>query len=376
MKDVLFHDGEGIDFADFNAAQRLAVQAVADAILPVWVDPPAYSAMDLRPVDNALAVTTVSATQVQVGPGRVLGRIAQPVDANDHGLAVHHLESGVQITIPANTSTTDERWDIIQAKIERVNGGSEARDFKDATTGALSSQTLDKRRQTVLTINRKEGGFFIEPAPDAGFIKLARVRVPINSGALTADSVEDFRRPAGYRRILHTPTDCHFVGGTVPGTSHTVGDNGEISFGASKTLRIPLRPGAYLSRSGGNVHRFAGRLAALRLSGEWDSGDLFNLFRVQTLGSSTGGANTSVRNISSLVTRSGLGVGSISDIDITAGDTGTLAYSRSIWSNGRLNPNDTTTAADLDAYLILQIATSATAGNRIFRGLASEWWGL
>lgn len=95
-----------------------------------------------------------------------------------------------QATVNANTSGSGDRYDLIQADILEAASDSQSRDFKDATTGALSTQSLNKRRTWTPSVSVVEGtpsGTPSIPAPTGENARWCAVRVPDGGGNLDVD---------------------------------------------------------------------------------------------------------------------------------------------------------------------------------------------
>lgn len=90
------------------------------------------------------------------------------------------------------------RIDILQVRLSQVDDQLTSRDFKDAVTGALSTQNLNKETSVQVEYSIKNGtpaASPVAPATDAGWAVLTRVRILAGATVLNADDVIDMRMP-------------------------------------------------------------------------------------------------------------------------------------------------------------------------------------
>ena len=194
--DILFNDGEGADFADFNNARgylgaRLLDQIIGKRVVQALAGSTAFgggpvAANQLAHVATALDCTIGGAgTTLSVGEGTVFQQVATRDGLESKLLAFEVGASQFTFTIGPGDAT-NPRIDIVQIKLELVNGDSATRNFKDATTGVVTSTSLNKSRRVRATCTVKQGVAAAVPqvpAPDAGFAILGAVR--LNPGATT-----------------------------------------------------------------------------------------------------------------------------------------------------------------------------------------------
>lgn len=168
---VLYNDGEGLIHTDLNDAGAVAQQRAWE-----W---PGY--MDLFPqamffgatYDASLTVAadlnqkvftkggsgslTASGLAVTIAGGFFgIYSAAAPPAAMAANMRWVYLDGTQSFTFSA-APAGQERYDVIQLQIVSQDGGAVSRDFKDATTGALSSASLNKRRKLVGTFSVKVG---------------------------------------------------------------------------------------------------------------------------------------------------------------------------------------------------------------------------
>ena len=217
-KELLFNDGEALDYNDLNNAQRYMRSALYDGVLAQLAR--VHESQDwagtnnlggprfLSILGNGLAPTiTGSSLVVSVASGEcgqhTAGAIAGANTGDDVNMIWHGFDTSLAGTTYQFTSgaadATNPRWDILQAKIDHTTGGSETRD-SSTTAGVLSSASFDKERQTRLTMSIKAGTAAAsptEPSADTGYVKVFAWRIEATATAITAANFRDYRMPVG-----------------------------------------------------------------------------------------------------------------------------------------------------------------------------------
>ncbi len=194
---TLFNDGEGLDFADLNKVARIGLTRAADQMyarlagfLAADGDPDMATAGGADPALTSLAYTLTGGdcalnegttiVKVAVMPGTIFQRVAA-ADGLEAQFLPYTIEAGdVDLTIGAGHATLN-RVDIVQMKLEWESGGAESRDFKDASTGEVTTTTPNKTRRVKATFSLKAGTAATPPtypAPDAGYCVIGAVTVP------------------------------------------------------------------------------------------------------------------------------------------------------------------------------------------------------
>lgn len=138
--------------------------------------------------------------KVQIHRGTLLQAIADP-DGSEPKLLAYTF-ANEEVTI-ANGDATNPRIDLVQMKLEYVDDTSTSRDFQDATTRALSSQSLNIRRRVKCTLSVKQGTPAASPAypdPDTGYCVIAGVMVGATYSGATPLTLDD---AAGAAAVLH-----------------------------------------------------------------------------------------------------------------------------------------------------------------------------
>lgn len=217
-KELLFNDGEALDYNDLNNAQRYMRSALYDGVLAQlarthessdWygtqnIGGPSFLSVlgnGLAPTitGSSLVVSVASGECGQHGAGGVLSaNLGDDANMIWHGFDTSLAGTTYQFTSGA-ADATNPRWDILQAKIDHTTGGAETRD-SSTVGGVLSSASFDKERQTRLTMSIKAGTAAAsptEPTPDSGYVKLFAWRIEALATAITADNFRDYRMPVG-----------------------------------------------------------------------------------------------------------------------------------------------------------------------------------
>lgn len=223
FKEILFNDGEGLDYNDFNTMQRQARALVCDGLLANRARTE-QSLVSTIEQGHLFAIGLGGAPQVGGGALTVTnhaGVIAFPtsisVGLSDPNFLVYYLSAGELLSTLAVGDATNPRIDLICVKLEQVSNDAadnETRDFKDATTGVITSQTMVKRRKVKLTKQVVAGtpaGSPVEPAVPAGFKKWAAITVPANHNAVftpVTHQLIDYRMPIGFYTSFVRPGEA------------------------------------------------------------------------------------------------------------------------------------------------------------------------
>jgi hypothetical protein len=101
---------------------------------------------------------------------------------------------------------THPRIDAVFIKLDEVDGDPVTRDFEDATTHALSSQTFNKQKQvrlTKLVVKGTPAASPTAPANQAGYARYGEVYIPAAWNAvIDPDNFRDSRQPIGFASVL------------------------------------------------------------------------------------------------------------------------------------------------------------------------------
>lgn len=236
---VQFSDGEGVDPTDFALMQQRALRSLADAFLyygiydgiddPTTSDAVAYveggqnlstlaidwaSDIVMCPFpgsgmfipngsNNQLVSVPGPMVLVNGNPSLSLPGVGAPA-ANDANVVMCKLGGfalgDLTFTLDVGDAT-NPRIDLIEIKVTYIDGTPTNRDFKDATTGVVTTTTPNKERWVRVTAQINKGTPSATPAyptPTAGFRAITAVIVPATSNApIDPGNVRDLRWPLG-----------------------------------------------------------------------------------------------------------------------------------------------------------------------------------
>lgn len=181
-KTVLFNDGEELTYGDLNNLGRFTLARAVDSLLPYLVpqlgtgDPEFTDQLhgDISTSETPLALTAVHPATIPTGPyaytanpgqgrphqgsannkiritaGTIYQLVAQPDGAEPQFLSFT-FDGTTELTI-ANGDASNPRVDLLQMKLEWVNGGSESRIFDTAPMKAsLDLGTVTTHVDTVI----------------------------------------------------------------------------------------------------------------------------------------------------------------------------------------------------------------------------------
>lgn len=218
-KTVLFNDGEGLDHNDLNNAQRFLQAHVNDLLIRQRMR--VASGVAIANTDGKCyalgAGAGIKTTATALRSSNRAGVVAQlpstsAVNGDDPRALLYYLADDELLTNHDAADATLDRWDIVCIKLDQVEGSSESRDFKDATTGVLSSASVNKQRAVALTKQVVKGanaaaGTAVEPAIPSGYAKWAAVFIPAAFASTFSVSthLRDYRVPIGAleRGVVH-----------------------------------------------------------------------------------------------------------------------------------------------------------------------------
>lgn len=203
--EVLYNDGEALLDSDMLDMQRIDRRLWSKAFLRMSEATDSF--LPLRPLRTALQPRRHDSTNIRVDPGIIFWALTDP-GGRDYGSLVFSLDNQIVITYDPNVSGLT-RYDILSVKLEKEDETPISRDFKDATTGALSTQSFAKIRGYKMTLTYTPGvpdASPVEPAVPAGEEKIARIEVPSGT-PVGFEDVIDFRYPAGNTTMWSQPGD-------------------------------------------------------------------------------------------------------------------------------------------------------------------------
>lgn len=255
MKEVNFTNGEALETTDLNNISRFLDTFICDGILGPLCTGEQNSQptpLGMYAVRNGGAVYRHAANnrEVRFAEGVIMGTPSpQPtIDGNTPKLFVYYMKEGDVATKQRPAAAVNPRWDVLSVAFAEATGDNESRDFEDAVTGALSTQSVAKRRKVTATFTWTigvEAATPAEPATPAGQYKLCAVRVTpgMTLFDMANHDLRDYRTPCGYRGFPQLATDV----------SGPVGING----GTAVFTAVTSAPGIYVidTDNGGGTER-------------------------------------------------------------------------------------------------------------------------
>jgi hypothetical protein len=163
--------------------------------------------------------------KIAIAPGTLLQKLLATNGA-DSTLAPFTFDGTTEFTL-TNGDGVNPRVDLLQMKLEHVTDTPTGRDFEDAVTRAVTSQTLLKRYRVQCTLSTKAGtpsATPTVPTPDAGFVPIGAAivgngwTVSGNAPVFGADTtpasnvvVMDYRMPLRVRAHRVDPVNFKLV---------------------------------------------------------------------------------------------------------------------------------------------------------------------
>ena len=108
------------------------------------------------------------------------------------GVCVAETDTTEAVSFEEADSSLD-RIDIVEVMGEEEGYDSQSRKFNDPSTGTKTTQTVNTKKRIKLTVVVKKGSNGSESAPavDAGYVKLAEVRIPAGTNNITSDLIKN-----------------------------------------------------------------------------------------------------------------------------------------------------------------------------------------
>jgi hypothetical protein len=208
IKEVAWNDGEGITDADLNNMQRFARAQASD----FWMGLARIAESDILTLSTmvyahgnggAVFAHADARKLANIGGWIAVNRSTGIVTGDEPEFLCYYLATSELNSVLDVGDATHPRYDLLCIAVDYVNGDSESRDFKDATTGLLSTTTPNKRRNMRLQFQIVKGTAAaspVEPAIPAGYVKMAAVYVPATWNAvIDPANILDYRMPIGFK---------------------------------------------------------------------------------------------------------------------------------------------------------------------------------
>lgn len=222
-------DGEGIDLTDMINMQLFRrlheINLLMSGVHPNIVGDPGAPGDVGNPTSNedqaalgasisqlvlaphggaAFVYATAVARQIAITPGAICTFSDEPWTESGEEFAT--FRSGGYLLTTGVGDAANPRIDLVEIKLEYINGDPQSRHFEDATTREPTSQAgTNKERQVKLTYQIKAGTPAASPAypsPSVGFLPLAAIWIPQNHNAVHSPAnIRDMRMPLGLRVV-------------------------------------------------------------------------------------------------------------------------------------------------------------------------------
>jgi len=210
IKEVLFNDGEGLDYTDLNNVQRFLRAQLSDFVVGhlgrttdgVTTGWTRSGTADLHAFgDSAAPYASGTNLTINCVGGVIAQKVTSTATGSDPDWLMYYATAAELTTLHTATSGSGARWDLVSIQLTHANADTESRDFEDATTRAKSTTTPSKRRNVVMTKTTTQGtpaGSPTIPATPAGHVPLYAVYIPAShSGTLSNANIFDYRYPFG-----------------------------------------------------------------------------------------------------------------------------------------------------------------------------------
>ncbi len=220
---IPFNDGEALEHADLNLQRDLYLRLIYDLLgmnlagpdsvnwAQAWLNEPTGTDQ-LRPLRNAGGVVLFSGnpTAVDIRGGLFLqADFSAALGPDGPSALIGHADTITNLTGFVASASATYRRDIIQARVVSADEATVSRDFKDAVTGALSSQSFVKRNNVTVEFARKAGAVEYalqsdadnpanEQTADAGWYKIGSLLCSDLGLVDYIDNYWDWRKPWGF----------------------------------------------------------------------------------------------------------------------------------------------------------------------------------
>lgn len=226
QESVLFNNAELATPADMNNTQYLRERRVVDYMFAHQhldaFDPGSFPVA--RPLGGAFSIRQAASVgmTVRVYPGTLFFKSAADPGQPAPQWLMHRMGSIMTVTVDT-ADATNPRRDLLSYKVEydSLDTGSVDADARVTKTvgGTYTSQTLDKRRRTKLTVTYTPGAPGVSPVPPstpAGQVAFAVIEVPATDTTISTTQILDYRTPAGAVTVRRRPDQGYTQGSNRP----------------------------------------------------------------------------------------------------------------------------------------------------------------
>lgn len=340
---VLFNNGEGLEYTDLNALQDYATALLNDGIIQEKIN--GHLSSNYLYIGGPESCAPIN-SGTPLRSEHVGGMVWQlpsgaTVDGVDPALLAYYITTNEFQTDHAAQHATLERWDIVCLQLAYADGASTSRDFRDSSTNALTTTTVNKKRRVTCTKQVVQGvnaavGSAVEPAVPVGYVKWYAVRIePVSAGAgnLNDDYYRDYSVPLNY---------C--------GDTQGAGEFHNSTFGTSSLFRRIATGAGQICYIVPHLPRNS-RLLWVELTNLLTGGSTVEIVRITP--TAGGFSENLVKDISSITSAGGM------DTKLAS-----LA-SDAIWDRSHANRGGTLSSATATDQLLAIKVTSGASGDQI-----------
>ena len=184
-----FNDGQEVVFEDLNGLQARREQEAYDRVILEIIQRSKNAFFG-----DSFIVSRVSSTQLSSLSGNGFQEdLTVSAEEPVQRLMFKGTATALNITAPDGVN---DRIDIVVIQANRVDGPTEARKFKNASTDVITTENLITTDDWLATIQLVDGtpsGSPVAPATPAGFIKIAEVVVTAVTGIAVSGAITDTR---------------------------------------------------------------------------------------------------------------------------------------------------------------------------------------
>lgn len=227
VNEVLWNDGEAITLTDLENMQQFVKAFLLDQGVAQLG---AYDGQDgLQPSTNmskfalcprpvaGYVKPTANAREITNNPGMVYQwiSVSTPTGLTSELLAYQLAQDELKVAAATNTSG-NPRIDALCVKLSTTAGPTVSRDFEDATTHVVSSQSMSVVTTVQMQFQLVQGtaaSHPVSPSIPSGYCVYAYVLVPNSAGVLTYDQVWDARLPMRMGRKKVYASDFYYLTG-------------------------------------------------------------------------------------------------------------------------------------------------------------------
>lgn len=189
---VVWNDFEQVTSDDLNDLQSLSGRLISETVRAMarqWSEEGNPTERTSFGIASGLKIASGGTSIISVGTGLLAqqGVTPSPPDvptpeALDSSVRVGLLLSSEALTVPSRG--VDTYW-LVQGRVERAVTLSESREIFNPSTGLPSPQTVDKRQESQVVVELKEGTTTTIPAPDTGWVRVGAALVTVAGSIVT-----------------------------------------------------------------------------------------------------------------------------------------------------------------------------------------------